>query len=257
MNLRKALLLYVLFGLFSTANSAETYSYHVKHQSPAQLVAAMSPHLEPTTKITVSQKVLLITASEPEYKKIQQMLTMLDKALKNYLVEVKILSRRLDDWETKGTKSANGSNQTQKVTRYQTGSSQNKDKSFRLRLMEGYQGFVETGETFQQTAIVEHYGKFIPKTTNKSLTSGFYLSVLESTNNQVNINISANSQNRKTKYGQGTQSSAANSQFIASKNQWLLIATVNADDEQSNSSKYSTSNPRKNKRFYYLRIKDM
>lgn len=250
------LFLTLILVLLPRISVSQVYSYEAKHQSPQQLVAAMKPHLEPATKITVNQKQLLITASESDYKKIQQMLSMLDKALQNYLVEIKILNRRLDDWELNGNTPNSSTHSTKKITRYQTGSSQNNEKHFRLELMEGYRGFIETGETFQQSEIVQHYGKFVPKTTNKKLTNGFYLSINESSNNQVSVNVSASSENRTQKYASNSQSSAMNSQLLTNKNQWLLIATINADNQNSNSRQYSTNNPRSKKRFYYLRIND-
>ncbi|TQV77128.1 hypothetical protein FLL45_04035 [Aliikangiella marina] len=254
----KRLLETTLLIIFLTVNldaTAAIFQYEAKHQAPAQLVAAMKPHLSPNTQVSISQNTLLVSANETELEKIKQMLSVLDKALKNYLVELKILNRRLDDWELNNV-SPPGSHSGKKVTRYQTGSSQNRDKSFRLQMQEGYEGFIETGETFQHNELVSHYGKFIPKTTNKKLTSGFYLAVRATNNDTVNVMLTARSQNRQRRYTQETRSSALNSQLTIKKNQWALMATINATPQSSNRKNYTTNNNRTNKRFYYLKISE-
>ena len=253
-----SLILLVLSSMTSLNLSAEMFIHELKYQQAAQIIPVIKPHLEPNSVISSKDNKLFIQSTQAEYNKILSMLKMLDKKPGEFFVEVKILNRKLDDWEVKGARIVASGRQVEgKITRYQSSDSRDNEKRFSLRLTEGYQGFVNTGESFVTNQLVNHYGSFIPQTSNKKVSSGFYVTVHNANDTQVRVAVSAQAQNRKTKNSQTIDHSAATSFINGTKGHWLLLATTNEAQAQTNSRRYKTQSSSSDKRWYYLRVNDL
>jgi len=237
---------------------AEMFIHQLKYQQGSQIIPVIKPHLSESTVISAKDYKLFIQSTPQEYEKIKSMLIMLDKKPGQYMVEVKILSRKLDNWELKQTQiTASNEQVSGKITRYQSGSNRDNEKLFSLRLIEGYQGFVNTGESFMTNQLVNHYGSFLPQSGYKKVTSGFYVSLNETNNNLVRIAVSAQAQNRQSNNSQNINQSATTSYVTGNKGDWILLATINDTQTNKQSSQYSTESSRSNKRWYYIRVNDI
>jgi hypothetical protein len=240
----------LFFLIFSLSANAELFSYQLNFVQAKQVIPVMQPHLKPDSKLTGKQYQLFADVTEEDNQKIIAMLDQLDKKLAQYLVEVKIINRKLDDWERKATKIYNPSQP--KKQKYSTGSLSKNNKHFQLRLVEGHQGFINTGESFPTHQIMAQHDKFLPKTSYQKVSSGFYVVVRESQNRQVMLNISANTQQRNGT--SDTDFSAASSQVIGNKNEWILLAATGKSEDNSQSRNYSTKSMAQGKKWYYVKV---
>lgn len=252
---------YLLFisYLFLTSPSAfaEMFVHQLNYVSSEQIIPVMKPHLSPETKLSGKGYKLFIQTSVDEYKKIQDILKTLDKKPGEYLVEVRILKRRLDKWEMKQTNiQATNTNLRIKSKQITNTNNQHGEKKFRLRISEGYQGFVNTGESFPTHQLINQYQHFIPKSGYKKVTSGFYIVVNQMPDNQVKLSVSAQSQQRKTKHSKTVVQSSTNNQIVGAKNEWILISSTSSKQQNSNNH-YSTNGQRQNKQWYYVRVSDI
>lgn len=244
--------------VFSQNVVAKMFVHQLKHQTAEHVLPVITPHLDSQTKITTKDNTLFIQASEKEYEKIQAMLKMIDKPRGEYMVDVWILNRKLDHYETQSTKvQANNRVFRGKVTRYQTDQSSNNEKRFSLRVSEGYPGFVNAGESFFSNELVNHYGKFIPQTRNHKISSGFYVAINEAGENQVAVKVSAKAQSRSKSNNTNHQGTAVSNTVNGEKGSWILLASINADKSSQQNTAYRTQRQRANKRWYYLRVSDI
>ncbi|WP_444998490.1 hypothetical protein [Aliikangiella sp. IMCC44359] len=254
----KCYLLLISYLLFvSPKTFAEMFVHQLNYVSSEQIIPVMKPHLNPKTKLSGKGYQLFIQASADEYKKIQEIIKALDQKPGEYLVEVRILKRRLDKWEMKQTNiQATNTNLKIKSKQITNTKNQHGEKKFRLRISEGYQGFVNTGESFPTHQLINQYQHFIPKSGYKKVTSGFYIVVNQMPNNQVKLSVSAQSQQRKTKHSKTVVQSSTNNQIIGTKNEWILISAT-SNIQQNNNNRYSTNGQRQNKQWYYVRVTDI
>jgi len=243
---------FILVSISLSAH-AELFTYKLKFVQASQVIPVMQPHLASNSVLTGKQYQLFADVSEEDNQKIVSMLAQLDKQLTQYLVEVKIINRKLDKWERKATKVYK--NSQPKTKRYSTDSLNKSNQHFQLRLLEGHQGFVNTGESFPTHQIVIQHNKFLPKTSHKRVSSGFYVVVRESKNNQVVVNVSTNVQQRKGT-SKDVNFSSATSQIMGTKGEWILLASTGEMNKTRTPNSYSTSSMNTDKKWYYVRVND-
>ncbi|MCW8879120.1 MAG: hypothetical protein OQJ89_06500 [Kangiellaceae bacterium] len=249
-------LLHILILAFSLTIfdiHAKLFIHQMQYLKAEQVIPAIKPHLAKETTLSAKDYQLFIDSTEAEYKKIQSMLKMLDKKPKNLMIEVRVLDRRLDDWEMKGAQlKVSGNSSSAKITRYQTNGHSKIDSVYRLKTMEGYQGFVTTGEAFPTHNLVKHYDSFVPQTKYKNAKSGFYVTANQLPSQQFRVAINAQQQKR----GNGNvikQSQTAN-QFTVNEGHWVLIASTGESSSNRSSNKYRVASSNNTKRWFYLRV---
>lgn len=238
--------------------AAKMYTHQLQHQSAEQVLPSIRPHLSSNTKISAKGNTLFIDTTEKEYEKIQQMLNMIDKPRGEYMVDVWILNRKLDQYETQSAE-LRAKNRVFKgqSKRYQTQSSDKDEKRFSLRLSEGFSGFVNAGETFFTNKLVNHYQEFIPQTSKHKVNSGFFVIVNEAGQNRVKVRLSAQAQTRNNPNNAQRRESKVSNMVTGVKGNWILIASINADNKTQQSKSYTTQSRRETKRWYYLRVSDI
>jgi hypothetical protein len=243
--------------IFPLSSNAELFTYQLKFVQAKQVIPVMQPHLSVDSNLTGKKNLLFADVSEADNQKIISMLAQLDKQLTQYLVQVKITNHQLDEWEKKATKVYRSKQPN--IKKYSTDSLSKNNQHFKLRLTEGNQGFINTGESFPSHQIITQHDKFLPKTSHRKVSSGFYVVVRESQNNQVTLNVSASAQQRKG--SSDTNFSAANSQIIGNKNEWLLLASTGSETNHQaavqahkKSSNYSTQSMSQSGKWYYVKV---
>lgn len=245
-------LLCLLF-IFSFSANAELYIHQLKFVQANQVIPVIKPHIDNSASLTGKDFKLFANVSKKDNEKIQAMLQVLDKKLEQYRVEVKIKNRKLDNWELKATRIHVGSQSSRAhIKRYSNSQSNNSDKHFQIMVLSGQPGFVNTGESFQTHQLVQQYQQFVPKTGYRKTTSGFYVTVRPTGKNQVKLDISAQTQQRK-KYSTSVASSATTTQVSGQTGEWILLATTGNHQSEQNNTTYSSQN-RRNKRWYYARV---
>ncbi len=228
----------------------------MNYLSAEQVIPVITPHLKKETGLSAKGFQLIIQSTPEEYKKIQQLLTLLDKKPAQYLAEVRIINRKLDDKELKQTQLTINQHSTDiKIKRYRTQDNKGGDRRFTLRITENNQGFVNTGESFPTHRLVQHYNSFIPKTIHKEVTSGFYIKISQLPEDKVRIAINAQSQSRKL--DQSIKQSSTDSLIVGKKDSWILLASTGNNDSSNGKNKYSTRNNHSNKQWYYLRVNEL
>ncbi|TQV84443.1 hypothetical protein [Aliikangiella coralliicola] len=250
---------------FSFSANAESYIHQMQYLKAEQVIPVIKPHLSQQTRLTAKGYQLFIQSTPKDYEKIKQMMLMLDKKPGNFLVQVRVLDRRLDNWEMAGAQlKSSGKKLSAGVSRYQTSGRNKIDKTFSVRTTEGYQSFINTGEAFPTHQLVKHYGSFIPKTKDKKVNSGFYATIHKMPGNKIKVSISTQQQNRKGQHSQTIQTSKANSVFDATPGHWVLIASTGTtatsgnnaihQRKQPGNNHYSVSASRSDKRWFYLKV---
>ena len=245
--------LILALSLVVTQASAKLFIHQMQYLKAEQVIPAIKPHLSEETTLSAKDYQLFIDTTEAEYKKIKSMLEMIDKKPKNLMIEVRVLDRKLDNWEMKGAQlKISGSSSSAKVTRYQTSGRSKHDSVYRLKTMEGYQGFVSTGEAFPTHNLVKHYDSFVPTTKYKNAKSGFYVTAQQLPSQQFRVAINTQQQTR----GNGNvikQSGAAN-QFTVNEGHWVLIASTGETASNRSSNNYRVASSNNEKRWFYLRV---
>ena len=243
----------IFIAVFASSSlHAELFIYQLKHQQAEMIIPVIQPHLTDEQVITSKLNQLFIQSSESDYQKILPLIEQLDTAIKQYRVEVKILNRKLDTWELSGAQINVANDKVSgQVKRYQTGSSRKDNQVYSLKVMEGAQGYIHTGESFLTHSLTQHYKSFIPQGGQHKVTSGFYVQVQSSADNKVRVDVSAKAQKRRA---QSIQSSGANTSVVGELNHWLLLASIDNKEQSQSNRNYSSSNSRSNKRWYYLKV---
>lgn len=250
----------------STASIAATQILQLTYIDAAQAIEIIEPHLEEHTKITGKGNQLFIKASDSDLALIKSLLAELDVTQDEFLVELKILNRKLDQWEMRPNQ-ANNDPFAKGSNHYTTN---NNDHNLQLRLMANTQGFIKTAETFPKTQINQQYDAFLPKTIQGSVSSGFLVTLSQAieppANNSaqsidnhpsrsVNISIIAHTQQKAGIEQQRSNQQSTRSQFTARLGDWTLIAATQ-QEESNNSTRYTTNNTQNtNKRWFYLRVR--
>lgn len=252
MKIRIILILLFAF-LFAKNVEAKLYIHQMQHLKAEQVIPAIKPHLSTETTLTAKDYQLIINASESEYQKVLAMLKMLDKKAQNLMIEVRVLDRKLDNWEKQGAQlKVSGSSSSAKVTRYETHGRNKLDSIYRLRIMEGYQGFISTGETFPTHSLVKNYNEFIPQTKYKKAQNGFYVSAHQLPSKQFRVAI--NTQQQKRGNGNVIKQSQASNQFTTKEGHWVLIASTGESTTNQSSQNYRVTASNNSKRWFYLRV---
>ncbi|MGX5174167.1 hypothetical protein ACUR5C_09115 [Aliikangiella sp. IMCC44653] len=239
----------IISCLGASLANAKLYVHQLKNVASQQIIPVIQPHISAQAKISGKDYTLFIEASEVEITKIKSMLESLDRAPLNYLIEVKISQRKLTDWERKHAKvkiTAQGSSLNSKS--YSTQQQSQNNRHFKVRATEGYSAFINTGESFPQTHIVKEYDAFIPQTSHRKVSSGFYVTVQQTGPKTVRLAVSAQNQTR-SQANSGVQSSATQNTIIGPVNEWILIASSGHD---AKAQSYSVSSKRQSQWYYIL-----
>ncbi len=244
--------------LFSSIVHAKMTIIKMNYVPAQNVISIIKPHLKPETKITAKDNNLFIEADESDLKKIHSMLTMLDKKPEQYLVEVKITQRKMEESERQQTSISVNADHQQPVSAnvkvYRSDSLSNSDKHFSVRATEGYQAFINTGEAFPTHQMVKHYDSFIPKTQYKKVSSGFYVVIRETGEQRVRIQFSGQNQQRKRNSDQTIEESSTNNIVTGKLGEWILLAASEQNTKSNHNKSYSTQNSRSNNQWYYIKV---
>ena len=247
-------LMFLLLSLNGFASS-KMYVHQMQYLKAEQVIPTIKPHLASSTKVSGKDYQLFIEANKDEYQKIMQMLEMLDKKPNNLLIEVRVLDRKLDNWEMAGASIvAQGESVSGNVTRYKTSGRSTVDNVYRLNTMEGYQGYISTGVAFPTHQIVKHYKSFVPKTQYKEAKSGFYVVAQKTPNQGYRVAINAQQQNRQPQDNRNVQTTQSGQTFNTEAGKWILIASTDKASESNNNRRYQTQSNNSQKRWFYLRV---
>ncbi|WP_196138010.1 hypothetical protein [Aliikangiella sp. G2MR2-5] len=250
-------ILYIIIVLnLSMGNlKAEIFVHQMHYLKAEQVIPTIKPHLDNNTLVTAKDYQLIINGSQEEYEKIKSLLTQLDKKPLTLMVEVRILDRKLDNWELSKSeiKIINKESSVKIGQTYRVGRN-NFDQTFRVRTLEGYQSFVSTGIAFPVHQLVSHYGGFIPQTRQREAKSGFYVNINKTPQDDFRIAISAQQQNRQSRYSQTTNTAKAATVFNAKEGNWILIAASESQPNSSAKNRHSTQGMMSEKRWFYLRV---
>jgi len=258
---KQAIKILLIFGMilfnFVNAKTSENnkhYQYQLNYLQASQVINVIQPHLSKDSILTGKGNILFAETSVESNQTIISMLQMLDKEQQQFLVEVKILNHKLDDWERKATKIIKGSsNKPVQNKRYSTKSMEKSARFFQLRLIEGYQGFINTGESFPTNHLLLKHNKFLPQTSYRKTSSGFYVKVRGVEKDRVILNISAQAQQRQNG-STAISNSESSSQITANKSEWTLLSATEGNRQGDNRKHYNVSSIQDNKHWYYIRV---
>ncbi len=256
----KCLIWPTLLGLLTLSSSllAEVFIYQLKHQPAEKLIPIIKPHLSAKTSLSAADFKLIVSGEPADNIKVKQMLADLDTPFKEYLVQLRITSVPLKNHQQTSQLQLRGtSEQSQQkaiVKKYRTDQMLADDREFVVRLIENYQGFINTGESYPEVKLINQYGHLIPSSGRKKVQSGVYISVTAAGEDKVAIKASAYQQQRQTTDSRNINTSSATSQILAPTNQWTLLASSEQNTQQQ-TGKYSTRMADHKTRYYYVKVK--
>ncbi len=245
----------LFFFLIASAAQAELFIHQLKHQPAAQVIPIIQPHLAAETSITAKGFKLFVNGTKQDNQKVLNILKMIDTKLKEYLVEVKILNHQMNNDELNRIKiSANAQSTRLQVKRHTIEANQSYGDNFVLRMIENYQAFVKTGESFPDNQVQSQYGHLLPSTGRTKISSGFYLTIQQTGDEIVAINISAQQQSRQSQDARSINSSSTSTRINGVIGKWTLIASNAGQRSNQTSKSYSAHSKASNKRWYYVRV---
>lgn len=248
-------LLSISLLILTSAAQAEFFVYDMQYLKAEQVIPSIKPHLNKDTKISGKDYKLFIEGSQSELTKVQQMLKMLDKKPNNLVIEVRVLDRKLDNWEMAGaTIKASGKRVSGNVTKYQTSGRSKVDNLYKLNTLEGYQGYISTGIAFPTHQVVKHYGAFVPKTQYKEAKSGFYVVANKTPQQGYQVTINTQQQRRNPGNSKAIQKAGTGQTFNAHPGKWILIASTDKAEVDNRNKRYQTRSNNSSKRWFYLRV---
>ena len=219
----------------NTSFAAEVYSHQLTHQPAEPLIPVIQPHLSDKAKLTANGFKLFVSGTEKDNNTVSRLLAGLDIPFKEYLVELQIAKEQL-----------NLTAKNQLDQNKQTGIRENKNKRlsigpagsntnhFKLRVIENFQAFITTGESFPDTKLISQYDQFIPSNGRRKVNSGFYLTVTQSENSTVQLMASAFQQQTQVRDNRNVNLSSTSSQIKANLNEWTLLASTSTETKKSN-----------------------
>jgi hypothetical protein len=248
----------IIFTLVLSSTQAEIYIHQLKSQPAEKLIPVIQPHLSKNTKLSAVEFKLIVSGSEQDNNKVTRLLQNLDADFKEYLVKLRITSVPIDTTtsSTQVTLQGDSHSAQQQVTskQYRTDSLLADDNEFVVRLIENYQGYINTGETYPEVKLVSQYGQLIPKTGRKKIQSGVYISVNQANQQQVYVKASAYQQQRQRGDVQNTNTSSTATRIKASLGQWTLLASTEKLSTAQKRNQYSTKNKSNSSRYYYVKV---
>ncbi len=254
-------LLLIGLSLISQQVIAEVYIHQLKHQPAEKLIPIIQPHLSQQTTLSASGFKLIVSGSKGDDAKVTRMLSDLDTPFKEYIVQLRITSVPIRQTNSESQTQIKGSSESSSTTavvkRYRTDQLLADDNEFTVRLIENYQGYINTGETYPEVKIVSQYGHMIPTTARKKIQSGVYISVSPAGEQRVAVKASAYQQQRQSTDSRNTNTSSTASRILAKLDDWTLLASTENESDRSRNNRYSTKGSSKSARYYYVKVKEL
>ncbi len=251
-------LLLVGLSLITQQVFAEVYIHQLQHQPAEKLIPIIQPHLSKQSTLSASGFKLLVSGNKADDAKVTQMLSDLDTPFKEYLVQLRITSVPIRQTNSRTKSQIEGSSQSNTTTtvikKYRTDNMLADDNQFTVRLIENYQGYINTGETYPEVKIVSQYGHMIPTTGRKKIQSGLYISVRPLAENSVGVKASAYQQQRQSTDSRNTNTSSTASSIVAKLDTWTLLASTENTSSHSSKNRYSSKTTARKTRYYYVKV---
>jgi len=238
--------------------AAEVYSHQLTHQPAKQLIPVIQPHLSDKAKLTANGFKLFVSGTEKDNNAVSRLLAGLDIPFKEYLVELQITKQQLN-LTAKNQLDLNKQTEIRenKSKRLSIGHAGSNTNRFKLRVIENFQAFITTGESFPDTKFISQYDQFIPSNGRRKVSRGFYLTVTPSESSMVQLMASAFQQQTQVRDNRNVNLSSTSSQIKANLNEWTLLASTTTETNKSNHKNYRHHANSTKDRFYYIRVRLM
>lgn len=252
-------LVIVGFMLITNQVAAEVFIHQLKHQPAEKLISIIQPHLSKQSTLSASGFKLIVSGSKSDEAMVTRMLSDLDTPFKEYIVQLRITSVPIDQNHSQNQTQIKGSSESTSTTtivkKYRTDDMLADDNEFTVRLIENYQGYINTGETYPEVKIVSQYGHLIPTTSRKKIQSGVYINVSPIGEQNVGVKASAYQQQRQSTDLRNTNTSSTSSRIVTKLNSWALLASTENTSSHSSKNRYTTKSSSHKNRYYYVKVK--
>lgn len=242
--------LFVLATLFifpvQSANAQERHlrTYTLKHTLAEQIAPMLSAQLSAGSSVTPYRQQLILNVTDAEYRQLQPLIEQFDTAPRSLMISVRKQSQQMNDDERYGVQGriGDGNVQVQSGNGYQRsesrvivnrGSSQSSgDGSQQVRVVEGMQAFISTGNTVSMRS--GNYGQreLVP------VDSGFYATA-RIVGNEVIVDID---QRDDRVQGRSIATQGLQTQIRGNLGEWIPLGGLNSTRSNNERSITNYSN---------------
>ncbi len=240
-NASKVLLGLCLLCLCSYATANDIHIIQLKYRSASSVIPVIRPLLGSDDSITGDQFTLIIRTDPQRLVELQEVINHLDIPAVSLNISVRRDHARAaqKEWVIAETKANTDDNTEQHI-----------------RVLEGSQAFIATGEQIPYTTVNSTLGGYNTHTEFKPVTTGFYVIPVLTGHNYVRLTIQQQTQTRAGDDSLRIGSQNLSTTLTAKLGEWVNIggSEQSSDKQESRMNVYTTEDHRKTNTTIWLKV---